>query len=220
MREKITLSKAARRLMGDIASAPVSTAADLLTTFLKIPYEIGSNKSLFGGGKIVPSGKEGTDEETKLKARYAAEGLFRPAREARSIIEQINQDQYDFASSRWGLGLPLRKTQGEGYIEQFYELYDEAQQPKKTAALYKRQRRPEDVREYRAENRPEIQAAGYLKQTADKIAQLRRGQDIVREDKTLTDKAKHLRIDAISGRMIAYAKQAVERQNSRAMAGR
>jgi len=218
MREKITLAKAARSLMGDIAMSPISSGAELLSPFLKIPYEIAANKSLFSGGKIVPAGKEGTDEERKLKARYAVEGLFRPAREARSIIDQINQDQYDFASSRYGLGLPLRKSQGEGWIEQFYQLYDDASQSKKTEALYKRQHRPEDRKEYREENRPDIQQAGYLKQTADKIAQLRRVQDIVRENKELTDKAKRLRIDALTGRMVEFARKAVEREGKQSAA--
>jgi len=76
-------------------------------------------------------------------------------------------------------------------------------------------KRPQDRAEYREENRDQIQGTAYLKQTADKIAQLRRFQDIVRENKELSDKAKRLRIDALIGRMVAFARAAVEQKGRR-----
>ena len=217
MRGKLTLSQTARKLMGEIASSPVTTFTDLLTPFLKIPYEVGTNKILFSGAKIVPQAKVGTDEETKLKARYVREGLFRPAREARTIMQQIEEERLDPLSSRYMLGLPLRRSGGEGWVEQFYDLYRDAQQAKKTEALYKRERQLEKRKQYREQYQQEIRLANRLRQTADKLAQLRRVRDIVRESKDLTPKAKKLRTDALMLRMAEYAKQAVEREGKRAV---
>ena len=218
MREKITLSSAGRKVLRDMMLGLPKTAVDLFNPFIKTAAEVMANYNTHSERPIAPKSVEGTEEEGRLKRRYAMEALFRPAREARSIMEQIEQDKYDLASSRWGLGLPLRRTQGEGYIEQFYELYENASEKKKTESLYKRRRQPEERREYREENRPDIQQAQRLEQTKQQLDRLWRAKAIVKENKSLDERAKQLRMDALTTRMVEYAKRAVEREGRRAVA--
>lgn len=210
MREKITLTEAGKKVLRDVAKAPGKNVLDLLSPLIKVPFELIANKNFFTGSKIVPARKEGTPEAELLRTRHAVESLFRPAREARMLTQQIREGTFDPLTSRVGLGLPLRKTQGEGFIEQFFEELDNLRDVKREVRLLERQGKRMEAATVKRESRQILVRAHTFNRALERMSRLSERIDRI-EAMDLSPDVKRQRIDALRRATAMIAKSAVSR---------
>src|SRR3990167_881025 len=90
-------------------------------------------------------------------------------------------------------------------IERFYNEYEAAQEKKNTLDMLKRDRRIDEARTYLKEHREDLIKAARYRATAEGLSTLRKAQDRIRQDKTMTPDIKARRMDALSFRMMDIA---------------
>jgi hypothetical protein len=210
MQEKITLGKAARKLLYDTAVAPVKTIGGLANPLPKTLAEIASNNSWLTGNRIVPKRLEGTPEGAQRYARYGLEAAFRPAREGRLLSDQLQRGTFDPVSARFGLGLPVAATDlDRTVVNRFYDRFEELDGVKNQANLLVRQGKSDEARKYYAERRPELAEWARYSQTAGALSQLRRRTDLIEADDKLSGVEKEAQASKVRARMATIIRRSM-----------
>jgi hypothetical protein len=210
MQEKITLGKAARKLLYDTAVAPVKTIGGLTNPLPKTLAEIASNNSWLTGNRIVPKRLEGTPEGTQRYARYGLEAAFRPAREGRLLSDQLQRGTFDPVSARFGLGLPAAPIDlDRTVVNRFYDRFEELDGVKNQANLLVRQGKSDDARKFHSERRPELAEWARYSQTAAALSQLRRRTDLIEADDKLSGVEKEAQASKVRARMATIIRRSM-----------
>jgi hypothetical protein len=211
MQEKITLSKAGRRLLHDVATAPGETVGGLLTPLIKTPFEIATNYSLLTGGPIVPKRMEGTSEAAQRYARYGAESAFRPAREARLLSEQLKRGTFDPVSARFGLGLPAQPIDlNRAVVNNFFDRMTELDAIKNQAELARRQGKNEELKQIYKDHRPELAEWARLEGVNRALGPIRRRLDLVEANTKISGTEKEAESSKLRGRMATIIKRSMK----------